>query len=136
MEIDPNDFKQLIGLLQKLVENNNTKTQNNESNEINQEEEIAEEVSPIKTSKRKLSPSKNKKGEFVNKFLSMRESSMHKSDAEIDKKLSKYPPTQRSREFKLVDVRCRVCGKTEQVPPGLVESINRYKCNKCSTSPG
>lgn len=137
MEIDQNDFKQLIGLLQKLVENSSSNSQNQSNQE--EEDDVEEDrtaVTPIKTNSKKLKPAKNSKGEFVNKFLSMKEANMHKNDTEIDKKLSKYPPTQRAREFKLLEVKCRVCGKTEKVPPGLVESTTRYKCNKCSTSPG
>ena len=38
-----------------------------------------------------------------------------------------------------IEVRCRTCGKTEKVSPALVvkdEDGFRYKCNKCSCSPG
>jgi hypothetical protein len=38
-----------------------------------------------------------------------------------------------------IEVRCRSCGKTEKVSPALVvkdEDGFRYKCNKCSCSPG
>jgi len=38
-----------------------------------------------------------------------------------------------------IEVRCRSCGKTEKVSPALVvkdEDGYRYKCNKCSCSPG
>lgn len=155
MEIDPEDFKQLVGLLQKLVETNiepkqkTVKKKKQSQKQVVEEQQIEEDYededmdvssqptnSVIKTANKKLKPARNNKGEFVNKFLSMNESSMHKDDSAIDKKLSKYPPTQRARQFRFVDAKCRVCGKTEQVPPGLVESINRYKCNKCSTSPG
>ena len=133
MEIDPNDFKQLIGLLQKLVE------KTSETPETKQEStsENLENVStkPIKQRKSKVVDSSRQKS-FTNKFLEMRESSMHKEDIEIDKKLQKFPPTQRARKFQAIDVICRVCGKKEHVSPSLVESRDRYKCNKCSSSPG
>ena len=38
-----------------------------------------------------------------------------------------------------IEVRCRSCGKTEKVSPALLvkdEDGYRYKCNKCSCSPG
>ena len=51
---------------------------------------------------------------------------------------------QRERLIKLrpsgrIEVRCRSCGKIEKVSPALVvkdEDGYRYKCNKCSCSPG
>jgi hypothetical protein len=66
----------------------------------------------------------------------MRESSMHQEDIEIDRKLRKFPPTQRNRTYQEVDVVCRVCGKNDTVNPALLDSKNRYKCNKCAASPG
>jgi lysyl-tRNA synthetase class I len=66
----------------------------------------------------------------------MAEYRMHKDDVLIDKKLNKLPPTQRARNYKPLKVKCRVCGKTENINPSLVESIERYKCNRCSTSAG
>ena len=38
-----------------------------------------------------------------------------------------------------IEVRCRTCGKIEKVSPALLvkdEDGYRYKCNKCSSSPG
>jgi len=45
----------------------------------------------------------------------------------------------RRRPSGRIEVRCRSCGKTEKVSPALVikdEDGFRYKCNKCSCSPG
>jgi transposase-like protein len=62
---------------------------------------------------------------------------MHKEDVAIDKKLAKFPPVSRARQFEMVEVKCRVCGRTETVSPSLVfEGLERYKCNNCSTSAG
>ena len=39
----------------------------------------------------------------------------------------------------IIEVRCRTCGKIEKVSPALLvkdEDGYRYKCNKCSCSPG
>lgn len=72
-----------------------------------------------------------------NRFESMMESKLHKEDTAIDKKLAVNPPTPRLRKFRHIDVQCRVCGKKESISPSLLtDSADRYKCNKCSTSPG
>lgn len=73
----------------------------------------------------------------INKFDSMSEKHMHKNDVLIDKKLNRLPPVPRTRSFAMIDVRCRVCGKEEEISPALlVESKDRYKCNRCSSSAG
>ena len=67
-----------------------------------------------------------------NLFDSMPEAQMHRSDSAIDKKLSSYPPTARSRPSTIIDVQCCICGKKETVSKRLlVDSANRYKCNNC-----
>lgn len=136
MEIDDNDFKQLLGLLQQLVQKTASTTNSTADDEPDEDDE---DVSPKPKGRKRIADNtkpRKKKRKFVNKFLQMREASMHKEDTEIDKKLSKVPPTQRSRQFEYVQVRCRVCGKEEKVIPALAEARDRYKCNKCSTSPG
>lgn len=116
MPLDNEDIKQLIAILQKgLTEKDH--------------EDIKETQ---KVNKKVL---KNK-SERNNLFEKMSESSMHKDDVAIDRKLKKFPPTERSRSYTPVNAKCRVCGKQEQVNLSLVESIERYKCNKCSTSAG
>jgi ribosomal protein S27AE len=77
------------------------------------------------------------KDERPNKFLEMPEFSMHKADTIIDQKLSVQPPTPRTRKFTPIKVRCRVCGKEEEINPSLLASEKeRYKCNKCSAIAG
>ena len=62
---------------------------------------------------------------------------MHKEDVEIDKKLFTRPPVPRARKFKFIKAICRVCGKKEDVNPmTLTDSLDRYKCNKCSGAAG
>jgi lysyl-tRNA synthetase class I len=126
MPLDNDDIKQLIAILQKGLSTNTDP----------KEDDIPEEQAPIKT-KRKTratsSPNQNK----VNKFDNMREKNLHKEDVEIDKVLSRYPPTNRSREFSMIDVTCRVCGRKEEINPALLyDAPNRYKCNRCSKEPG
>ena len=121
---DPNQIKQLISALQSLLPKESS-------------EKIVENTEPelpnhnIKTKTRQL------KAEHINKFDNMPEAQMHKSDSIIDKKLSVHPPSPRTRQFEPIDVRCRSCGKIEKINPVLLpDSTDRYKCNKCSTSPG
>ena len=78
-----------------------------------------------------------KRKQLKNKFLDMPEKDMHKADSAIDKKLSVHPPTPRNRKFAKIDVACRTCGKQEKVNHSIVpEQLDRYKCNKCSSSSG
>lgn len=121
MGLDKDDIKQLIAILQKgLVEDG---------------DDIVE-TKPTRTKTPKTKTRSSKKPKRNNLFDNMVEASMHKDDVEIDKRLRKVPPTQRSRNYKPLKVRCRVCGKEELMNPSLVESLERYKCNKCSTSAG
>jgi hypothetical protein len=117
MALDKDDIKQLIAILQKGLS----------------DEDEDDTIEP--PAKKKVS-TKKKKITKPNLFEKMSESSMHKDDVEIDRRLRKLPPTERSRSYKPLKVRCRVCNREENVNPSLVESVERYKCNKCSTSAG
>lgn len=119
MGLDKDDIKQLIAILQKGL--------SDDSDDDSEEEDIQPAVSNKKTSKKK---------KYKNLFDNMNEAKMHKDDVEIDRKLSKLPPTQRARNYKPIKVKCRVCGRDEEVNPSIVESIERFKCNKCATSAG
>lgn len=122
MPLDNNDIKQLIAILQKGLAV--------DDNSLN-------EQMPIKQTKRSaIKKAKTSKAKVKNKFDNMAEFNMCKEDVEFDKKIRKPPPSARSREFVPIKVRCRVCGKEEKVAPDLLESIERYKCNKCSTGAG
>ena len=120
MGLDKDDIKALIAILQKGL--------------IEDDGDVEEEKSRPIAKKRKASTPKKKK--IVNKFNSMAEFNMCKEDIEIDKKIRKPPPSARNRPFDFIKVQCRVCGKSEQVAPSLVETIERYKCNKCATGAG
>lgn len=130
---NPEQIKSLISLLEGLLAVQQ-KTNQNESLQSNDDE-------PTQTLNKKIrtrgSAKKDNKEKYVNKFDKMSESGMHKDDISIDKALSKHPPVARMREFEMVDVTCRICGKTESVNPSLIfDSKNRYKCNNCSTQAG
>lgn len=122
MPLDKDDIKQLIAILQKGL-----------SEDSHDETDIEESVEDETSTKRKT---KSKKKKTLNKFDSMSEFRMHKDDVEIDKKLKVQPTTKRTRTYQPLKVKCRVCGKEESVNPALVDSRDRYKCNKCCSSPG
>ena len=127
---NPENIKLLIGLLQSLL----TDDQNSEP-EAKPEAKVSK--SKVRTKSRQRGKSQDDNEESDNKFSRMPEFSMHKEDSSVDKQLSKHPPVARMREFELVQVTCRICGKTETVSPGLVfEGSSRYKCNNCSTQAG
>lgn len=133
MALDKDDIKQLIAILQKgLVDGSE------ESDDLDQGDAESYHVSEAKP--KSLARSKNKepkkKTDKNNLFDKMPEFRMHKEDVEIDRKLAKHPRTERSRKFTPVNVKCRVCGREESVNPILVESKERYKCNKCARSSG
>lgn len=125
MPLNNDDIKQLISILQRGL-----------SEDI-QEESIKppskKESSKIKTKKTRTNTNRN----VENKFISLGFSKLHKEDIAIDRALNKNPPTPRNRQFTAMSVRCRVCGKQETINPSLLyESPDRYKCNKCASSPG
>jgi hypothetical protein len=123
---NPEQIKSLIQVLQTLLPE---AAENSKEDSSGSEEEFS---APIKTRGSKTRPKQTK-----NKFNDMPEHNMHKEDVAIDKKLAKFPPVSRARQFEMVEVKCRVCGRTETVSPSLVfEGLERYKCNNCSTSAG
>lgn len=117
MALDKDDIKQLIAILQKGLSDEPDNTTD----------------SPT-TKKRKTKKTTTKTN---NKFVEMGFDRLHKDDIAIDKALKKGPPTPRRRRLDQLDVRCRVCGKTEKINSSLLfESPDRYKCNRCCSSPG
>lgn len=116
MGLDNDDIKALIAILQKGLESDGT---------------------PSKKTNKSKPKQKTKKESRVNRFESMPENSMHKEDVAIDKKLTQsLSPTPRRDSFVPISAVCRVCHRTEMVDPSIIESIDRYKCNKCSISAG
>lgn len=126
---NPETVKKLIDLLSSLIEEPKTE-------DIKKSSKQVENKTSKKTSIRGRK-SRSERPKHTNKFLTMSEKNMFKEDVEIDKLLSKYPPTERSRSTTKIDVRCRICGREETIHPSMLcESVERYKCNSCSTSPG
>lgn len=121
--LNPEQIKQMIAMLQAMLpmeQKQDTKSDNIQNTTVN-------------TAANKSI----KKDTFVNKFDTMSEAYFHKSDTDIDKALSKHAPTPRMRKYEPAHVKCRVCGRSEEVNPALLpESAERYKCNQCSRSSG
>jgi hypothetical protein len=126
---NPEQIQNLIQVLQALL------PKETESQAVVPDEEAEyrpEAVMQTKSKKR----SREASG-IPNKFEKMSEFSMHKEDIAIDKALSKSPPVARTRDFEMIEVSCRVCGKKETISPALLfEAPSRYKCNNCSTQSG
>ena len=121
MPLDNDDIKQLIAILQKGLTDNSPSSVETTTN---------------KTARKTTRKPKTDKPKQINKFEQMSEFNMCKEDTAIDQKIIKPPPSARIRDYEPIKVRCRVCGKNEKVAPNLVESIERYKCNKCATGAG
>lgn len=123
MGLDNDDIKQLIAILQRGLTNGDT--------------EPVENITKKKQSKtRKKTQKKTDQPKRQNKFDMMPERAMHKDDVLIDQKLIKSPPTPRREAFIPLKMVCRVCGKTEDVDPSMIESPDRFKCNRCAISAG
>lgn len=121
---NPDRIKELISLLQSLLP---TEDKKNPTAETSQNQKIKTRGPRKKTDSQK----------HINKFEKMPEFAMHKDDIAIDVALSKHPPVGRMREFEMIDVVCRICGKKETINPALLfDSHSRYKCNNCSTQAG
>ena len=120
--LSPKQIKQMINMLAAMLP----------------KEEESEAPEPQSEFQNSVVKSKHidRKTKRVNKFEQMAEFTMHKEDVEFDKRVAKQPPVPRTRSYNPISVRCRVCGKEEQVNPTLIESVDRYKCNKCSAMAG
>lgn len=131
---NPEALKQLIGLLSSLLpKDSDVDTQPTETKPKKTRKKKTEITTQSTNNKRKF----NRKEEHSNKFLSMVEKNMFKEDIAIDRLLSKYPPTERTRSSSKINVQCRVCGKKDTIHPSMLcESVDRYKCNNCSRSAG
>jgi hypothetical protein len=123
MNVDPAKIQAMISILQSMLESTN-----------NDAEPEPQETVAVKT----FSTTTSTKPKFINKFDNMMEKNMHKEDIAIDKQLRVHPPVPRTRTYEPLSVRCRVCGKEEKINPQVATSaeIERYKCNRCSISPG
>ena len=129
---NPEQIKQMISLLSSMLEDTNTepKTKRRSTKKKTAKRKTVKEST---TTTRKS----RKKPTTTNKFDQMSESSMFKENPDTAKKLYSKPPMTRRPKKNLVNVKCRICGKEEKISASLLTSgIDRYKCNKCSSSAG
>ena len=73
--------------------------------------------------------------------LTVEEKKQLEEASKSDKEMGAHEPRARPVKVKKgdnkVEMRCRVCGKTEKVSPGLVPpEKDRFKCNACCCSAG
>jgi len=128
---NPEQIKQMITLLSSLLEtiNQNTTVENTTEKVVS--------TNAIKNSKKQTKVRKNKKAPEDNKFLSMPEANMFKEDPNVAEKLYRQSPIARTRKNQTIKAKCRICGKEEEVRASLLYGgLERFKCNKCSTTPG
>lgn len=130
MNVDPNKIQAMIEILQSMLVTDDTK-------DISVSEPQTQQQPQVESSQIFKVNKKDSNG-FINKFDTMMEKNMHKEDTIIDRKLQVHPPVARSRSYNPVSVKCRVCGKQENINPQLATHTesDRYKCNRCSSSPG
>jgi hypothetical protein len=137
MSLNNEDIKQLIAILQRgLTDDNNTETEPKDKPQKKRKKTVDTESKNDTIQDDSVLKDKKVRKVAINKFYEMPEFNLHKEDTAFDKKVKKFPPTPRNRSFNYVKVKCRLCGKEEDVSPSLVESIERYKCNKCCTMSG
>lgn len=122
---NPEQIKSLIAILSSLLPDTDKPQSKPKKKSANKPNKPS-----VKTNKSKA------RADGTNIFDSMREKDAHKEDSEIDKKLNRYPPTERNRPFDYLTVQCRCCGKKEKINPGLLMEKDRYKCNKCAIAAG
>ena len=124
---NPEQIKQLINLLSGLLPSDS-----DSSDEKPKTRKRTTRKKTVSTSKKQP-----KKPQRENKFTDMPESQMFKEDPALAKKLYKQPPMRRRPKKGQTQAQCRICGKKENVSPGLLfGGIERFKCNKCSATPG
>jgi hypothetical protein len=123
ISLNPQQIQQMIQMLQSMLPPQETKAETNDHEAV---------TNPTNNNIKANDVSRSR-----NKFDDMPERRMHKEDVEVDKKLATQPPVPRARKFNLIKVSCRVCGKKEEVNPVLItDSLDRYKCNRCSGTAG
>lgn len=138
---NPEQIQQMINLLQNMLEQQEDEEEVKPAAKKRAKRTTTKKKVSKKTTTKKNTNTTRKKqvsdDQPVNKFLSMPEASMYKEDKELAKKLYKHPPTPRRRSTQMIQAKCRICGKEERANPDLIwGGIERFKCNKCSSSAG
>jgi hypothetical protein len=132
--LDPQQIQQMIQLLQAMLP---TAGSSPTTSEGTSDSASSTKRKPRKKTANTATHHIKAKPERENKFDQMAELHMHREDIAVDKKLAIQPPVPRARKFRMLKATCRVCGRTEDINPVLItDSIDRYKCNKCSAGAG
>lgn len=134
--MDKADLKELLGeLLDEVIEEKLEKLNTKEQVKENKKKKYR------RRNKKKTQTSENKFS-IDDLDLTPAERKELAQASKSDKANKVNAPKQRMsrrRPANKIEVRCRSCGRTEKVSPLLVykdEDGFRYKCNKCSCSPG
>lgn len=138
---NPEQIQQMIDLLQTMLEQQEEEDEPQPAPKKRAKKATKKKVSKKTATKKTTNARRTKKqvsdDKPVNKFLSMPEANMYKESKEVAKKLYKHPPVPRRRSAKTINVRCRICGKEETANPDLIwGGVERFKCNRCSSSAG
>jgi|688.fasta_scaffold207819_2 hypothetical protein len=134
ISLDPQQIQQMIQLLQAMLPpagQPSTTTDGTDNSTTPPKRKPRKKTANSATHDIKAKPLRE------NKFDQMAELNMHREDIAVDKKLAIQPPVPRARKFRMLKATCRVCGRTEDINPVLItDSLDRYKCNKCSAGAG
>ena len=133
--VDTDKLKQLLYAMIETLDGEETSAP--EQSSSSEPEEVVQKKPSAPKSNNPNVRKRQPYGLEENLFLDMPEKNMHKNDVLIDQKLKSSQPIARNRPAALIDVKCRVCGKQEQVSGQLiVDGVNRYKCNNCARGAG
>ncbi len=138
--MDKSDLNELKNMLSGLEASIMAKVDEKLDKIVSKSEQKAERKQKYRRRKQK----EQKENEFVEDDLQLTSAERKeleqasRSDRENDVHIPRNRSTRRRPSGK-IEVRCRSCGKIEKVSPAILvrdEDGYRYKCNKCSCSPG
>ena len=140
--LSPEQIEELQSLLQKSsVTSRDTKKKKRRGKRRRKRREAAK----AREEQQKSSPQQEKAPgdeDFLEGLrLTVEEKKQLEEASKSDKEMGAHEPRERPVKVKKgdnkVEMRCRVCGKTEKVSPGLVPpEKDRFKCNACCCSAG
>ena len=140
--LSPEQIEELQSLLQKSsVTSRDTKKKKRRGKRRRKRREAAK----AREEQQKSSPQQEKAPgdeDFLEGLrLTVEEKKQLEEASKSDKEMGAHEPRERpvkvNKGDNRIEMRCRVCGKTEKVSPGLVPpEKDRFKCNACCCSAG
>ena len=140
--LSPEQIEELQSLLQKSsVTSRDTKKKKRRGKRRRKRREAAK----AREEQQKSSPQQEKAPgdeDFLEGLrLTVEEKKQLEEASKSDKEMGAHEPRERpvkvNKGDNRIEMRCRVCGKTEKVSPGLVPpEKDRFKCNSCCCSAG